>query len=73
VLNLLVDEGFLYGKFGNCVHLQLVAKKKTGTVRIKLTPFYNFLIVRNLLTRDRLELTSKFNDIFKNYLIGIVK
>jgi hypothetical protein len=23
--------------------------------------------------RDRLELTSKFNDIFKNYLIGIVK
>jgi hypothetical protein len=27
-------------------------KKKTGTVRIKLTHFYNFFIVWNLLTRD---------------------
>jgi hypothetical protein len=26
-----------------------------------------------LVTRDRLELWSKFNDISKNYLIGIVK
>jgi hypothetical protein len=26
----------------------------------------------NLLTRDRLELTSKFNDILKNYLIDQV-
>jgi hypothetical protein len=32
--------------------IQLVAKK-TGTVRIKLTHFYNFSIVLNLLTRDR--------------------
>jgi hypothetical protein len=45
-------------------------KKKTETVRIKLTHFYNFFIVSNLLTRDRLELWSKFKDIFKNYLIG---
>jgi hypothetical protein len=54
----------------NAKYIQLVAKK-TGTVRIKLTHFCNFSIV--CLTRDRLELTSKFNDIFYSYLIGIVK
>jgi hypothetical protein len=38
-------------------------QKKTETTRIKLTHFYNFCIVWDLLTRDMLELTSKFNDI----------
>jgi hypothetical protein len=51
-----------------------VGYKKTGTVKIKLTRFYNFFIVENLLPRDRLELLwLKFNDIFKSYLISIVK
>jgi hypothetical protein len=50
-------------------NIQLVAKK-TATVRIKLTHFYNFSIAWNLLTRDRLELTSKFTYIKKKYLIG---
>jgi hypothetical protein len=46
--------------------------KKTAIVRIKLIHL-QFFIVWNLFTRDRLELWSKFNDIFKNYLTGIVK
>jgi hypothetical protein len=37
--------------------VQLVAKK-TGTVRMKLTHFYNFFIL------------SKFNEIFRNHLIS---
>jgi hypothetical protein len=47
------------------IDIQLVAKK-TGTVIIKLARFYNFFIVK-----PSYEL--KFNDIFKNYLTGIVK
>jgi hypothetical protein len=46
-------------------YVQLVAKK-TGIVKIKLTH-------HSVKPRDRLELASKFNDIFRNYLIGIVK
>jgi hypothetical protein len=36
-------------------------KKKTGTVRIKLTHFNNFFIVGNFLTRDGLRLWLKFS------------
>jgi hypothetical protein len=43
-------------------YVQLVAKK-TGTVRIKLAHFYSVK-----LSCERLELWSKFNDTFKNYL-----
>jgi hypothetical protein len=32
----------------------------------------NLVSCQTSFTRDRLELTSKFNDIFKNYLIDIV-
>jgi hypothetical protein len=52
--------------------VQLVAKK-TGTVRIKLTHFYNFFLMWNLFTTDRLELMSKFNDIFKYYWQALTK
>jgi hypothetical protein len=41
-----------------------VGCKKTGTVRTKLTHFYNFSSVKP---------SYQFNDIFKNYLTGIVK
>jgi hypothetical protein len=70
------DVGFVIFEWTLCTYsennVQLVVKK-TETVRIKMTHFCNFSIVSNLLTRDKLELTSKFNDIYKNYLIDIVK
>jgi hypothetical protein len=52
---------FTLVKFSFPVFLQptvgTVGSTKKGTVRIKLTHFYNFSIVGNLLTRDGLELT----------------
>jgi hypothetical protein len=67
---MLLLEGYISNV--TCVRYSWL-QKKTGTVKIKLTHFYNFISVKPSYERERLELWSKFNDIFKNYLLGIVK
>jgi hypothetical protein len=52
------------------IGVQLIAKK-TGTVRNIDTFLQFFHSVKSM--RDRLELLSKLNDIFKNHLTDIVK
>jgi hypothetical protein len=51
------------------------SKLKNGNCQNKIDTFFQFFhgVKPSFLTRDRLELASKFNDIFRNYLIGILK
>jgi hypothetical protein len=59
----------IFQKFRNQI-IQLVAKKN-GNCQNKIDTFLQFFhSVKS--SCERLELWSKFNDIVKNYLIGIV-
>jgi hypothetical protein len=48
-------------------------QKKNGNCQNKIDTFLQFFHSVKPSYESRLELTSKFNDIFKNYLISIVK